>query len=92
MAEPVIFQKLQAWQDEKGFSDSRLADEIGVNPTTIWRAKRGLRVLGMEHQLRLQKVTKIPPTAWAEFFAQTVHLRPKKIDAQKKSLAAEGAL
>lgn len=91
----AVFQKLQAWQDgDEGLPDAALAAKIKVNPTTIWRAKRGLRVLGMDHQLALQKITGIPPSEWAEFFAQTVHLRPKAgASAQKKSprnLAVEG--
>lgn len=92
MAKPVLFQKLQAWQGEHDYSDSKLADEIGVNPTTIWRAKRGLRVLGMEHQLAIQMLTKkVSPADWAEFYALTIHLRPKKLTAQKKSAVAEEA-
>lgn len=94
MSEPVTFQKLQKWQDSgEGRSDADLAKKLGVNPTTIWRAKRGLRVLSMPHQIALQAITKIPPSDWADFFAQTVHLRPtKSASSQKKSPVAEGAL
>ncbi len=88
----MLFQKLQTWQDSAGRDDDWLAGQIGVHRTTIYRAKRGLRLLGMDHQLALQKITKIPPSEWADFYAQTVHLRPKKTgQAQKKSLAAEVA-
>ena len=79
----MIFQKLQAWQDKNGVSDSELARRISVHQTAISRAKRGLRVLGMEHQLAIQKITKIPPAEWADFYAQTIELRKpkKKIEA-----------
>jgi transcriptional regulator with XRE-family HTH domain len=91
--QPVVFQKLQAWQDsEDGKTDAELADAIDVNPSTIWRAKRGLRVLGMEHQLALQKITGIPPSEWADFYAQTVALRRKPSGPTlKKSPVAEEA-
>lgn len=89
----MVFQKLQAWLDNEGWSDTRLAKEIGVTQSAISRAKRGLRVLGMEHQLEIQRVTKkVSPADWADFFAQTVELRrPKGPPAQKKSLAASEA-
>lgn len=89
----MVFQKLQAWQDEHGVSDTKLAERIGVHQTAISRAKRGLRMLGMEHQLALQKITKIPPAEWADFYAQTVNLRKGSGEKpQKKSqLAAEEA-
>lgn len=82
----TVFQKLQRWQDSHGVTDSALAAKIGVHQTAISRAKRGKRVLGMEHQLALQQITKIAPADWAEFYAQTVTLRGK---AQKKSALAE---
>ena len=95
----MVFQKLQAWQDAEDVNDDELARRVSkglgrdIHRTTISRAKRGLRVLGMDIQLELQKHTKIPPAEWADFYAQTVHLRPKTGGrAQKKSLAAEGAL
>lgn len=81
----VVFQKLQAWQDANGVTDSALALKIGVHQSAISRAKRGLRVLSMKHQLALQPITKIPPAEWADFFAQTMHLR----EPQKKSVLAE---
>jgi len=84
----MILQKLHRWQTEKGVNDTSLAEKIGVTQSAISRAKRGLRVLGMEHQLAIQKVTEnaVLPVDWAEFFALTVHLRPKKSAApQKKS-------
>lgn len=87
MAE-VVFQKLQRWQDANNVTDSALAAKIGVHQTAISRAKRGRRVLGMEHQLALQVITKIAPADWAEFYAQTVAMRGK---AQKKSAEAEPA-
>lgn len=86
MSGPAVFQKLQAWQDRENYTDTKLAEKIGVHQTAISRAKRGLRVLGIEHQLALQKITGIPPAEWADWFAQTVHLRPKTSGAaQKKS-------
>lgn len=95
MAEPIVFQKLQRWQDGEGVRDAALAERVGVHQTTISRAKRGLRVLDMEVQLKLQKITGIPPAEWADFFAQTVHLRPKKGAAVEKKSAlsvVEGAV
>ncbi|MGE0533176.1 MAG: helix-turn-helix domain-containing protein [Hyphomonadaceae bacterium] len=69
--------------------DDALAQKIGVHRTTISRAKRGLRELGMDLQLKLQKVTGIPPAEWADFYAQTIHLRGKAAArAQKKSAEA----
>lgn len=87
----MLFQKLQTWQDEKGVSNTELARKIGVDPTAISRAKRGLRVLGMQHQLAIQRFTKaVSPADWAEFYAQTVTIRAKA--AQKKSAdLVEGA-
>lgn len=92
----MIFQKLQAWQDAENVNDEALASRVSgllnrrVNRTTIYRAKRGQRVLGMDLQLALQKITKIPPSEWADFYAQTVHLRGEgSRKAQKKSPAAE---
>ena len=88
MADPVVFQKLQRWQDsEDGQTDAELAKALGVNHTTIWRAKRGLRVLGMPHQIALQKITGIAPSEWADFYAQTVHLRPSKGEAAGRKKA-----
>jgi DNA-binding transcriptional regulator YdaS (Cro superfamily) len=90
----MLFQKLHKWQTEQGENDTTLAEKIGVHQTAISRAKRGLRVLGMEHQLAIQKVTgnHVLPADWAEFYALTMHLRPKKVSpTQKKSLAAESA-
>ena len=89
----MLLQKLQRWQSENNVSDTALAETIGVHQSAISRAKRGLRVLGMEHQLAIQKATKhaVLPADWAEFYALTMHLRPKKPTAtQKKSHAAEG--
>jgi hypothetical protein len=91
----MVFQKLQAWQDEHGVSNDELGRRVGCHHTAISRGKRGLRVLGMDLQLALQKVTKIPPSEWADFYAQTVHLRGESArrSSQKKSLAhVEGAL
>lgn len=90
----MVFQKLQAWQDNHGVSDTELARRIKVHQTAISRAKRGLRVLGMEHQLALQKITKISPSEWADFYAQTVALRRKPSGAtpKKSPVAVEGAL
>lgn len=88
----MVFQKLQAWQDREGVSNTALAEKVGLHQTAISRAKRGLRVLGMEHQLALQKITGIPPAEWAEFYAQSVHLRGEAASgAQKKSLGVEAA-
>ena len=82
----MVFQKLHAWQAEKGWTDARLAEEIGVHQTTISRAKRGLRVLDIEHQLAIQKLAKIiSPADWADFYAQTTHLRPKTARGLKKN-------
>lgn len=77
----MVLQKLQRWQADKGVSDTALADAIGVHQSAISRAKRGLRVLGMDHQLAIQKVTDnaVLPIDWAEFYALTVNLRPRKI-------------
>lgn len=92
----ALFQKLQAWQDEHEVSDQELADKLSagaprpVHRTTISRAKRGLRMLGMDLQLKLQKITKIPPSEWADFYAQTVHLRgAAAARGQKKRQPAE---
>lgn len=88
----VVFQKLHAWQADNSVSDSELARRIGIHQTTISRAKRGLRVLDMEHQLAIQAITKVvSPADWAEFFAQTVHLRPKKTPPVKKNAVASPA-
>ena len=85
----MLFQKLHAWQAEHGITDSALADKIMVHQTAISRAKRGLRVLGIEHQLAIQKITKtVSPADWAEFYAQTTHLRPKKARGLKKNGSA----
>lgn len=99
MDEAPVFQKLQRWQDKEGVSDDELAKMASrglgrdLHRTTVSRAKRGLRTLGMDIQLELQKHTKIPPSDWADFFAQTVHLRPKKsAKPQKKSPVVEGVL
>lgn len=82
----MVFQKLHAWLADNGWTDTRLAEEIGVDQSTISRAKRGLRVLGMQDQLEIQKITKVvSPADWAEFYAQTVHLRPKKRRVLKKN-------
>lgn len=87
----VVFQKLQAWQDEHNVSDEELAvrvsREVGrdIHRTTISRGKRGQRVLGMELQLAIQKITKAAsPSEWAEFYAQTVHLRGAGASKGKK--------
>ena len=87
----MVFQKLQAWLDREGCTDSELARRIGVHQTAISRAKRGLRVLGMEHQLAIQKVTGIPPSEWADFYAQTVDLRRSKASKPQKKRSAEAA-
>lgn len=84
----AVFQKLQVWQDREGVSDAELAGMLKLHQTAIWRAKRGLRVLNMESQLEIQQITKaVSPADWAEWFAQTVHLRPsaRSAKAQKKS-------
>ena len=82
----MVFQKLHAWQADNGFSDSKLASEIGVDQSAISRAKRGLRVLRMDNQLAIQKLTKVvSPADWAEFYAQTAHLRPAKASHSKKN-------
>lgn len=88
MARFAVFQRLQRWQDgDGGMTDAQLADALKVNPSTIWRAKRGLRVLSMHHQVALQEITKIAPSEWADFYAQTVDLRPApKGRTLKKSL------
>lgn len=89
----VLFQKLQAWQDgPDGLDDQELADALGVHRTTIQRAKRGERVLGMRLQLALQTITKIPPSEWADFFAQTVHLRGERASVREKKTKLVGAL
>lgn len=88
----MVFQKLQQWQAEKGVSDTKLAEDIGVHQTAISRAKRGERVLGMDHQLAIQRVTKtVSPADWADFYAQTVHLRPRSTGKAKKKIAEEAA-
>lgn len=97
MAEPIVFQRLQAWQDREGVNDDALAERISkglgrrIHRTTIWRAKRGLRVLGMDIQLELQKHTKISPAEWAEFYAQTIHLRGEGARSGKRPFAASPA-
>jgi hypothetical protein len=89
---PMVLQKLQRWQTENGVKDGELAEKVGITQSAINRAKRGLRVLGMEHQIAIARITgnTVQPVDWAEFYALTMHLRPKKPGAtQKKSLAAE---
>ena len=89
----MVLQKLQRWQTEKRVTDAMLAERVGVTQSAINRAKRGLRVLGMEHQVKIQEVTDnaVLPVDWAEFYALTMHLRPKKPASQKKSDAKEAA-
>lgn len=90
----MVLQKLQRWQTEKGVKDWELAEKVGVTQSAINRAKRGLRVLGMEHQIAIAKVTDnaVLPVDWAEFYALTMHLRPKRgAAAQKKSDVREVA-
>lgn len=84
----MVFQKLQTWQADNGVSDTELARRVGVHQSAISRAKRGLRVLGMEHQLAIQTITKkVSPADWADFYAETMHLRPKtRASTPKKSL------
>lgn len=88
----AVFQTLQKWQSANGASDDELAAAVSkivgrpIHRTTISRAKRGLRVLGMDIQLAVQKRTGIPPSEWADFYAETVDLRPKKVgEAGKKA-------
>ena len=87
----MMLQKLQRWQTEKNVNDTVLAGRVGISQSAISRAKRGLRVLGMEHQLAIQKITDnaVLPVDWAEFYALTMHLRPKT--GKKKLAAAEEA-
>lgn len=75
-----MLQKLQQWQTKNKVSDAALAKKVGVHQTAISRAKRGLRILGMEHQLKVQEITdnEVLPVDWAQFYALTTHLRPKK--------------
>lgn len=94
----MMLQKLQRWQTENGVNDTALAERVGVTQSAISRAKRGLRVLNMEHQLAIQRVTDnaVLPVDWAEFYALTVHLRPRTTGqgrkrAGKKLAAAEEA-
>ena len=95
----MAFQKLQAWQDKHGVSDSDLARRVTeemqaeppVHQTTISRAKAGKRLLGMELQLAIQKITKIPPAEWADFYAQTVSLRTRKPPTGSKKNATSRA-
>lgn len=96
----AVFQALARWQSDNDENDEELAQAVSkilrrpIHRTTISRAKRGLRVLGMDIQLAIQKHTGIPPSEWADFYAQTVDLRPKAgVAPQKKSAkcAAEAA-
>jgi transcriptional regulator with XRE-family HTH domain len=90
----MMLQKLQQWQRDRGVNDTALAERIGVTQSAISRAKRGLRVLGMEHQLAIQEVTEnaVLPVDWAEFYALTVHLRPKKVPTAQKKSPVSGAV
>lgn len=76
----MMLQKLQAWQTKKGVTDTALAEKVGIHQSAISRAKRGLRVLSIDSQLKIQQITDnaVLPVDWAEFFALTTHLRPKK--------------
>jgi transcriptional regulator with XRE-family HTH domain len=84
-----MFQKLQAWQDANGVDDKELAQRVGVDRSTIYRAKRGQRVISIDTQLRIQKHTKIPPTDWTEFYAQiaATRARPQKKSEQDRVAA-----
>lgn len=82
----ALFQRLQDWQDLKGFTDTKLAEKIGCGRSVLSRAKRGIHVLKMKHQLALEELTGIRPSEWAEFYAETIDLRsPKDPEAGKKA-------
>lgn len=87
----AVFQSLQKWQSKNQVTDEELAVEVSkilkrdIHRTTVSRAKRGLRVLGMDIQLAIQKHTGIPPSDWADFYAETVDLRRPKGEAGKKA-------
>jgi len=88
----AVFQTLQKWQSANDCTDEALAAAVSkilgreIHRTTISRAKQGKRMLGMDIQLAIQKHTGIPPSDWADFYAETVDLRPKKTgEAGKKA-------
>lgn len=84
----MIFQRLQAWQDKNDVSDAELARRVGVAQSTIYRAKRGQRDLHMRFKLKIQEITGIAPSEFADFLAQVVQAQAKP---QKKSARAEAA-
>jgi len=73
-----MFKRLQDWQDRVGLDDEALGARVGLNRTTIMRAKRGLSVLRMEAQLAIQELTGITPAEWAAHFAETASLRASR--------------
>lgn len=89
----AVFQTLKKWQSANDVTDEALALAVSkvlgreIHRTTISRAKQGKRVLGMDIQLAIQRHTRIPPSDWADFYAETVDLRPKKIGEGGKKAA-----
>lgn len=73
---PIIFEPLQNWQDANGVNDDALAAKIGVDRSTIFRAKRGDVTPRMETLIAIKRITGIQPAEWAAFRERVV--RSKK--------------
>lgn len=88
-----LFRRLQDWQRLHQYTDARLAEKVGCDRSVLSRAKRGLHVLKMKHQLAIEQLTEIKPAEWAEFYAKIEAERSEapKGKPQKKSLPASPA-
>lgn len=80
-----IFRRLADWQALYGVDDAELAAKIGVHRSVISRARRGITVPRIEHQLAIQDITGIKPEEWAEF---RVNVIKSRTGAQKKTVEA----
>lgn len=87
-----VFEPLVRWQKASRKSDAQVAALLGISPSKLSRAKRGLHPLPMEDQLTLEAFSGISPTEWAEFYAAAVRARPPRArPSQKKSPVGKAA-
>lgn len=77
-------KKLKDWQTRTGTGDAALAELVGVERSTIQRAKRGLHSLNIKTQRAIREVTggEVTPVDWTEHYETVVTAsKQEKADA-----------
>lgn len=84
--------RLKAWRELKGYSQAKVAEELGSSEIAVLRHERGLRFPPADTQERYREITEgaVTPADWVEQWndAEAIKARASEEAARQKRKAA----